>query len=696
MSRPLLPASILLVAALAVGILAGTPHVTLHPKDAWGHEDFYPPETGGAVSFRWSRPRALIHFRGIDRSRGVRLELDVRGWRPPGASPPRLVLETDESEIWNRVMEADWQTIKLGLGPEESGEPGRNDHLDLLLDTDPFQPSAHDEGSGDRRGLGLQLRTVRLESPTHRSLWMALAVGVAGVCWFVLGWARVTMPIRFCWPLAAMIAATWIGLHSARPYVFDALPTWVVPWLRVLVLGLILAPPLLSSRVSARGRKFPRWALAVTLAASIFTVYAPALRSGFFWDDFDFARPITLGEWLFTFYGTWNWTGIGNDYYRPLIVTLFQIDYHVYGLRPAGFHLTNILLHTLNSTLVAWFLARWVRWKWALAGAAFFALHPMAATGLAWISERTDVLATTFFLLALLAVSRYLRPSSRVGLAPIGVGYALALASKEVAITFPAIALGLAACRRRLSRKSLRMLVLLAGMSVVYAVGWVALFHEKLGAVTIKTVASEGSLTQFWHSLLRLLSFAFIPAYYPSYDFEFLAAESLPYLYTGSALFLTIGLTLLLRGRAREKSLFVFATLWLIVTVIPLFNIRYPDFIRLGYLPAVACGLAAAATFAFLAHEWQRPGSWLAVGLLLFSVARMAPADQRIIQDWAHDGRIAEMINRDKATNQKWLERLGPERRAIFWEQLERVREEQEHVERVMTSRAQRAESPSP
>ena len=43
------------------------------------------------------------------------------------------------------------------------------------------------------------------------------------------------------------------------------------------------------------------------------------------------------------------------------------------------------------------------------------------------------------------------------------------------------------------------------------------------------------------------------------------------------------------------------------------------------------------------------------------------------------------MINRDRATDQKWLERIGPERRAIFWAQLERQRVEKEHVEQIIT-----------
>ena len=260
-----------------------------------------------------------------------------------------------------------------------------------------------------------------------------------------------------------------------------------------------------------------------------------------------------------------------------------------------------------------------VQRKWALAGALFFALHPMAATGLAWISQRTDVLATSFFLLALLAVSRHMRPGSDSGLIPIGLSYVAALASKEVAITFPAVAAAYASSRRRLNHMSVRMLVCLGALSAVYTVGWVVLFHEKLGAVNITTVASEGSFSQFWRSFLRLLTFAFIPSYYPSYDFEFLAGESQTYLYLGSLFFVTVGLTLVVWGKKREKSLFLFATAWLVLTVIPLFNIRYPDYIRLGYLPAVAGGLAAAATLVFVSRQWRPVGASVGVALLMIS-----------------------------------------------------------------------------
>lgn len=240
------------------------------------------------------------------------------------------------------------------------------------------------------------------------------------------------------------------------------------------------------------------------------------------------------------------------------------------------------------------------------------------------------------------------------------------------------------------------MVLLLVTVSAVYAIGWIAIFHEKLAAVNITTVAAEGSTGQFWHTLLRLLALAFLPRYYPSYDFEFLAAESAMYLYLGSALFVGTGALVIARGRRRERTLFLFAALWLVVTVLPLFNIRYPDYIRLGYLPAVACGLGAAAVASFVSRSTGAAGGLLATLLLLVSLGRMAPVDQRIVHDWAHFGRIAEMINRDKAASTAWLERIGPPRRAIFEAQRQAAQWDKEHVDELLRAPSPRDTAPPP
>jgi len=74
----------------------------------------------------------------------------------------------------------------------------------------------------------------------------------------------------------------------------------------------------------------------------------------------------------------------------------------------------------------------------------------------------------------------------------------------------------------------------------------------------------------------------------------------------------------------------------------------------------------------------------MATALLILSLARMAPSDLLIVRDWAHFGRIAEMINRDKAASPAWLERIGPERRGIFESQRERALWDEEHVEELL------------
>lgn len=105
-------------------------------------------------------------------------------------------------------------------------------------------------------------------------------------------------------------------------------------------------------------------------------------------------------RWAFTTYETGNWI--------PLTWLSHMTDCQLYGLRPAGHHLTNLLLHTANVLLLFLVLTRMTgaRWRSAFV-AALFAWHPLHVESVAWVSERKDVLSTFFFLLALAAYARY-------------------------------------------------------------------------------------------------------------------------------------------------------------------------------------------------------------------------------------------------------------------------------------------------
>jgi len=84
-------------------------------------------------------------------------------------------------------------------------------------------------------------------------------------------------------------------------------------------------------------------------------------------------------------------------YYRPLTTLSYMFDRALWGLKPFGFHLTNIALHGLASVLAFFFLLRLgLSRGQAGAAAALFAVDPLHSENVAWIAGRTDLLAFVF------------------------------------------------------------------------------------------------------------------------------------------------------------------------------------------------------------------------------------------------------------------------------------------------------------
>ncbi|HEX3729507.1 MAG TPA: tetratricopeptide repeat protein, partial [Opitutaceae bacterium] len=142
----------------------------------------------------------------------------------------------------------------------------------------------------------------------------------------------------------------------------------------------------------------------------------------------------------------WAFTGAA-DYWHPLAWLSHMLDCQLYGLAPAGHHLTSLLWHALNAVLVFQLFRTLTGRFWASAfAAALFAWHPLRVESVAWIAERKDVMSGCCFLLTLLAYVRYAsaRPNGRPALG----SYLLALAcfgaglmSKPMLVTLPLLLL---------------------------------------------------------------------------------------------------------------------------------------------------------------------------------------------------------------------------------------------------------------
>jgi Flp pilus assembly protein TadD len=185
-----------------------------------------------------------------------------------------------------------------------------------------------------------------------------------------------------------------------------------------------------------------RW-LVMLPALIVFLVYLPALGHGLVWDDTILLRDLSLYRdpalWAQALGQPFV---LSPNYFRPFAVLTFITQLRLGGPNSTVFHLTNLLLHAINTVLIA-ILARHlcpsnkgaIEWRWLQVGAALlYGLHPALLEGVAFISSQFDLLVTFLLLLALLAD---VSVRHRVG-RPLTVALAFLLAalSKEMAVTF--------------------------------------------------------------------------------------------------------------------------------------------------------------------------------------------------------------------------------------------------------------------
>ena len=124
-----------------------------------------------------------------------------------------------------------------------------------------------------------------------------------------------------------------------------------------------------------------------------------------------------------------------NAMYRPLLLVTYALNYAFGEMQPAGYHLVNILLHGANAALLFLFLQQLGgNLLLAFCSAVFFAVTPLNAEAVNYVSSRSELLMAFFFLLACLAYVRFGRTGKWGWYALALVGAALALLSKSVAV----------------------------------------------------------------------------------------------------------------------------------------------------------------------------------------------------------------------------------------------------------------------
>jgi protein O-mannosyl-transferase len=189
--------------------------------------------------------------------------------------------------------------------------------------------------------------------------------------------------------------------------------------------------------------------LALVLGAvwvATFLVFRGALEAGFVaYDDplHILENEVVLRGWSLESL-RFAATTLHSANWHPLTWASHITDVELFGLNAGGHHLTSILFHATNASLLALLLLRLGAGAFfSAAGALVFAIHPLRVESVAWISERKDVLSGFFLFLLLLAWERYAHggPKRRRAYAAALFFFACGLMSKPMLVTVPALLL---------------------------------------------------------------------------------------------------------------------------------------------------------------------------------------------------------------------------------------------------------------
>lgn len=175
------------------------------------------------------------------------------------------------------------------------------------------------------------------------------------------------------------------------------------------------------------------------LVVAVIITYCRVLHAPFCpWDDDEYVfnnKDIhalgiqNIRMWCSNFY-------VGN--FAPLTMLTYALDFALGGNDPFYYHLTNIIFHILNTTVLYLFIIKIQNNRTvALFTALLFALAPVQAEGVSWISERKTLLCTFFYLLALIQYTGYVRQQKKWQLILILLLAVTAMLSKAIAVAVP-------------------------------------------------------------------------------------------------------------------------------------------------------------------------------------------------------------------------------------------------------------------
>ncbi len=182
-----------------------------------------------------------------------------------------------------------------------------------------------------------------------------------------------------------------------------------------------------------------------------FVLYFNSFWNQMFWDDYDFIlnnQYIKDWRYLPKFFSENVIAGAGllSDYWRPLLLLVFSLEWHLWKDWVVGYHVINTLFHIFDAFLLFFILFFLFQNRWlSFLTALIFLIHPLQTEAVTYVNSLGDSLSAFFIFLGLLFYLDF-RRSEKPAIKSLSyflsiIAYPLALMSKETAIILPALIL---------------------------------------------------------------------------------------------------------------------------------------------------------------------------------------------------------------------------------------------------------------
>jgi tetratricopeptide (TPR) repeat protein len=300
--------------------------------------------------------------------------------------------------------------------------------------------------------------------------------------------------------------------------------------------------------------------------------YANTLHSPFLWDDnFLITDNASIKKTSgITQIFTQRVRAGGRDYnfYRPVQMATYLLDYAIGKLRVEGYHITNIALHILATLCLFWLLSVLFQdHLLACLTSLLFITHPVHTEAIAYISGRSDPLALIFILLTFIFYIKQTRHNNFIFIVAMCSSYILGLLSRELSLIFLLFLFFYHGIfNEKIKAKNIAPLVILT------------LLYIFLRTTFFKTIPSSSDATLgerlpgFLAALPTYLRLLVVPVRLHMEYGKPLFSWAHPQVFLGIAILIGGGFAIA-RFRKSKNTIALFSISWFIITLLPVSNL---------------------------------------------------------------------------------------------------------------------------